>query len=85
MRRAEPALTEQQLGRARFHYDELSSWFIVWRGQDAGESIAVAVNLAADAQDVPVWGELLLSSAEVTPAEGGYRLAAESVAVVRAS
>jgi maltooligosyltrehalose trehalohydrolase len=85
LRRAEPALTEQQLGRARFQYDEASGWFIVWRGQEDGESIAVAVNLTDRPQDVPVWGDLLLSSAEVRAVEGGYSLPAESVAVVRAS
>ena len=46
LRRAEPALTEQQLGQARFHYDEIDCWFVVWRGHPDGDSVAVAVNLA---------------------------------------
>ncbi len=75
----------EQLGQAWFDYDEIDGWFVVWRGQQDGESVAVAVNLTDQAQDVPVWGELLLSSAEVTPVEGGYSLPGESVAVVRAS
>jgi maltooligosyltrehalose trehalohydrolase len=85
LRRAEPALAEHQLGQARFQYDELDGWFVAWRGNPDGESIAVAVNLSERAQDVPVAGELLMSSAQVQPVEGGYSLPAESVAVVRAS
>jgi maltooligosyltrehalose trehalohydrolase len=85
LRRAEPALTDQQLGLARFRYDELDGWFIAWRGHPDGESIAVALNLADRAQDVPVSGELLMSSAQVQAVEGAYALPGESVAVVRAS
>ncbi len=88
LRRAEPALTDHQLGQARFRYDELDNWFIAWRGNPDGESIAVAVNLSERAQHVPVAGELLMSSAaseSVQPVEGGCSLPAESVAVVRAS
>jgi maltooligosyltrehalose trehalohydrolase len=85
LRRAEPALTDQHLGRAHFRYDELDGWFVAWRGHPEGESIAVAVNLSDGARDVPVAGELLLSSAQVHAVEGGYSLPAESVAVVRAS
>ncbi len=85
LRRVEPALTEQQLGQARCEYDEIGGWFVVWRGDPNGESIGIAVNLAERTQDVPVWGELLMSSAQVQPVECGYALPAESVAVVRAS
>ncbi|HEX4431602.1 MAG TPA: malto-oligosyltrehalose trehalohydrolase [Frankiaceae bacterium] len=84
LRRAEPALTDQHLGQARFRYDELDGWFIAWRGHPDSESIGVAVNLAERPQDVPVSGELLLSSSPVEAVEGGYCMPGESVAVVRA-
>ncbi len=80
LRRAEPALANVQLGAARFEYDETARWFVALRGD-----IAVAVNLATEPRSVPLAGEVILASGPVNTGEGGYELAAESVAVLRVS
>ncbi len=62
-------------------YDEGARWLVVRRGQ-----VAVAVNLAAEPQAVPLPGRVrqVLLSSEPGPAAGGedVQLAGESVAVV---
>jgi maltooligosyltrehalose trehalohydrolase len=81
LRRARPELSDGHRDRVEVSYDEGARWLVVRRGQ-----VAVAVNLAAGAQAVPLpgrVGEVLLSS-EPGPAAGGVdvQLAGESVAVV---
>jgi maltooligosyltrehalose trehalohydrolase len=81
LRHREAALADQQLGQASVAYDEQARWFLITRGTHY--QVAVAVNLAAQAQTVPVAGELLLASAEPTPDGAGLRLPGESVVIVR--
>ena len=78
LRHAEPALADPQLGSAQFAFDDDARWFIVIRGD-----IVVAVNLAGQAQILPVSGDVLQASAGFSVASGGILLDGESVAVLR--
>ncbi len=77
LRRTEPALCDPRLGRARFRFDEDEGWFVVIRGD-----VAVALNLSTSERQLPVAGDVLLASSDVS---GGnpMTLGPESVAVVR--
>ena len=52
--------------------------------QPQGRADILGLDDAGIGRDVPIAGELLLSSSDVTAVEGGYTLPPESVAVVRA-
>jgi maltooligosyltrehalose trehalohydrolase len=83
LRRAEPDLADPWLHRIRVEYDEERRWLVVHRG-----GLRIVANLARTPQAVPVAGagEVLLASdpegVGVDPE--AVRMAAESVAVVRA-
>jgi maltooligosyltrehalose trehalohydrolase len=83
LRRAEPWLSDPRLDLVSVAYDSVACWVVVTRGP-----LRVVLNLAADAQAVPLDGQalsVLLSSSPgvAVGASAAFELPAESVAVVR--
>ena len=81
LRRTEPDLGDGRRDRVSCSYDEAAGWFVLRRG-----AIAVACNLAAARQSVPMFHvtEVLAASAPgVLAAAGTVDLDGESAAVVR--
>jgi len=78
LRKARPELAPSVVGSAEVDHDGAAGWLVVRRG-----AIAVAVNLGAEAQVVPVAGEVLLaSSPDVGTEPGGLVLPPDSVVIV---
>ncbi|MDT4941647.1 MAG: maltooligosyltrehalose trehalohydrolase [Pseudonocardiales bacterium] len=79
LRAAEPELAAGNLVDVRVEYDEAAQWVVVHRG-----GFRIAVNLAADAQPLPVrGGDVVLATGQCTPAADGLVVGAESAAIVR--
>jgi maltooligosyltrehalose trehalohydrolase len=82
LRRTRPELTDPRLDRVAVSYDEAAQWLVLHRGR-----LRVVVNLAAEAQEVPVDRAvrtvLLTSAMRMTAASpAALRLPPESVAIV---
>ncbi|HEY2765709.1 MAG TPA: malto-oligosyltrehalose trehalohydrolase [Pseudonocardiaceae bacterium] len=83
LRRSRPELSEPRLDRLTVTVDEQDRTVVLHRG-----TLRVVVNLGAGPVTVPLTGpptEVLLASAETTPAPEGVLLAGESFAVVSLS
>jgi maltooligosyltrehalose trehalohydrolase len=79
LRAEEPELAAGNLADVRVEYDEAAQWVVVHRG-----GFRIAVNLAADAQPLPVrGGDVVLATGQCTPAADGLVVGAESAAIVR--
>jgi maltooligosyltrehalose trehalohydrolase len=79
LRAAEPELAAGNLVDVRVEYDEAAQWVVVHRG-----GFRIAVNLAPDAQPLPVrGGDVVLATGQCTPAADGLVVGAESAAIVR--
>jgi maltooligosyltrehalose trehalohydrolase len=78
LRHTETDLSDPWLDHMRVEYDEDARWIVMHRG-----SLAIACNLGADAVDVPVTGEVVLTSGEPHVDTAATRLEGHSFAVVR--
>jgi maltooligosyltrehalose trehalohydrolase len=81
LRRARPELTDPRLHEVAADYDEDARWLVLSRGR-----LRVAVNLAADRQEIPLDGTplsmLLASQPGFIYRSGVIELDGESVAIV---
>lgn len=88
IRRTDSAVAAGDLAGVRCSFDEDARWFVMTRGREGARGqVHVVANLADDEQLVPVGGsggEVLASwSGALTMGDGGIRLPAHDVAVVR--
>jgi maltooligosyltrehalose trehalohydrolase len=79
LRRNEPDLSDPWLEHLVIDYDEDRRWIVMHRG-----GLAIACNLGVDAVDVPVTGEVLLSSESPSIGATSTELPPYSFAILRA-
>ncbi|UXA20305.1 malto-oligosyltrehalose trehalohydrolase [Mycobacterium sp. SMC-4] len=80
LRHTEPDMADPWLDHLRIDFDETARWFVMHRGQ-----FVIACNLAEDAADVPVFGEVVLAWGEPRVGATTTRLGGHSVAVLRST
>ncbi|MBM7788427.1 malto-oligosyltrehalose trehalohydrolase [Tenggerimyces flavus] len=80
LRRTEPDLADPRLDRVDVSYDEAAGWLVVARGR-----FRVVLNVAEDAQDVPLTGSVVLAwrPDDTKAGNGVVSVPGRSVAVVR--
>jgi maltooligosyltrehalose trehalohydrolase len=81
LRRSEPALTDGQMDKLRFQWDEEARWFVVERG-----AVGIFCNLAKEPQGLPCAGFnhlLLASEPTLRIHEGRIPMPSDSVAILK--